>query len=95
MTSSSSVNTQISATERALNAAISAINAMASGYGTSSTAASPFPDAPASVKTYEDYVKWKRKQSASTGFLGTINTGSTGLSADEMDENVVLTALTS
>jgi len=94
-TSSTSVNAEITATQQALNAAISAINAMASGYGTSSTAASPFPDAPASVKTYDDYVKWKRSQSAQTGYLSTVTTGSTGLSDDEMDENVVVTALTS
>lgn len=95
-TSSATVNTEIDATTRALNAAISAINAMASGYGSPSTlGTSPFPGAPSNVRTYDDWIKWKRKQSAETGYLSTVNTGSTGLSDDEMDENVVVTALTS
>lgn len=105
-TSSAKVNTQITATQQALNAAIAAINAQATGYNTAmqsfadsfsspaETTGPVWPGAPAWVKTFDDYRKWKRQQSAETGYLSTINTSSTGLTNEEAMKNVVVTALT-
>lgn len=105
-TSSASVNNQITATQQALNAAIAAINAQATGYNTAmqsfansfsspaETTGPVWPGAPAWVKTFDDYRKWKRQQSAETGYLSTINTSSTGLTDEEAMKNVVVTALT-
>tara|TARA_Y100000593_G_scaffold59468_1_gene110319 strand:+ start:1258 stop:2103 length:846 start_codon:yes stop_codon:yes gene_type:complete len=105
-TSSPAVNTQIDATQAALNAAIAAINAQATGYSTTmqsfadsfsggtETTGPVWPGAPTWVKTFDDYRKWKRMQSAETGYLSTVNTGSTGLSSDDYDDNVSVTTLT-
>jgi len=107
-TSSAPVNTQISATQQALNAAVAAINAQAIGYSTqmqnltqafnaanaTPPAAPVWPGAPSWVKSFDDYKKWKRQQSAETGYLSTINTTPTGLTTEQMDNNVTVTALT-
>ena len=84
-TSSASVNTGVSNVTAAVNTGTAAITA----------AANPdYPDAPSWVKNQADFIKWKKSQSATTGFISTINTSSTGLTEDEYDDNVKVTALT-
>ncbi len=87
----------------AINAMASGYTAAPSSYttptttdptaATTTTNTSAYPDAPTWVKTFEDYKKWKRQQSAQTGYLSTVNTSSTGLTDDEYDDNVTVTKL--
>ncbi|MCP4830113.1 MAG: hypothetical protein GY889_14680 [Proteobacteria bacterium] len=101
-TSSAPVNTGIGATQTALVAAINAINAMATGYAAQpaatqtqqATQTQMWPGAPSWVKSFDDYTRWKRQQSAATGFLSTVKTSSTGLTPEELIKNVLVTKLT-
>lgn len=83
-TSSSLVNTGISNVNTAVAAGTAAVTA----------AANPdYPGAPSWVKNHADFIKWKKSQSAQSGFISTINTSSTGLTDDEYEEYVKVTAL--
>lgn len=83
-TSSAAVNAAIAETETAV------ANAQAD---VSTVAKSPWPDAPPEVQTYDQYLAWRRAQSAQTGFQSTVQTGSTGLNDDEMNSDVLVTSL--
>lgn len=57
-------------------------------------AKSPFPGAPSSVQSPEDYRKWRKAQSAKSGWKSTIVTGPSGLDEDEYGKNIKKTVLT-
>ena len=93
-TSSSTVNAQIDELNSALAAALAAINAMSTGYNTQTeTQTNQWPGAPDWVKNFEDYRKWLRMKSSSTGYLSTLNTSSTGMSLTDYIQNVNVTTL--
>ena len=83
-TSSAAVNDAIEETETAVATAQADV---------STVAKSPWPDAPPEVQTYDQYLAWRRAQSAKTGFQSTVQTGSTGLNDDEMNSGVLVTEL--
>lgn len=84
-TSSPKVDAEIEKVETAVSNADEQIQEVAK---------SPFPGAPASVQTPEDYRKWRKAQSAKSGWKSTIVTGPSGLDEDEYGKNIKKTVLT-
>jgi len=99
-TQTNETTTQINALTNALSNAIAAIAAISSGTSTTTdatsgetTTAQTWPGAPDWVKNFEDYRKWLAQKSASTGFISTIGTSTTGMSLDDYVENIKVTVL--
>jgi len=99
-TQTNETTAQINSLTTALSNAIAAIAAISSGTSTTTAATSgettiaqTWPGAPDWVKNFEDYRKWLRQKSASTGFISTIGTSTTGMSLDEYVENIKVTVL--
>ena len=93
-TQTNETTTQINALTNALSNAIAAIAAISSGTSTTeTTTAQTWPGAPDWVKNFDDYRKWLAQKSASTGFLSTLGTSTTGMSLDDYVKNIKVTAL--
>ena len=99
-TTTNETTQHINSLTTALSNAIAAIAAISSGTSTTTdatsgetTTAQTWPGAPDWVKNFEDYRKWLAQKSASTGFISTIGTSTTGMTLDDYVENIKVTVL--